>query len=92
MAEITGKVRPTLSKELSLLQLYQIWSQLGSAAADSALERRILKYLMSVNAHTIFGDGNYLGRVSREPIPYTSRMPRILDVEPEPTVQLIAST
>jgi len=24
-----------------------------SAAADSALERRILKYLMSVNAHTI---------------------------------------
>ena len=24
-----------------------------SAAADNALERRILKYLMSVNAHTI---------------------------------------
>jgi len=40
------RVRPTLSKELSLLQLYRIWPQL-------ALLPIVPRYLMLVDAHTI---------------------------------------
>ena len=50
MAEITGKTHfvEGIVAASALSDMVPT-----SAAADSALERRILRYLMSVNAHTI---------------------------------------